>query len=61
MVKVELSRAETEAARVYLFAFKTLEALAASEADLKGVSNDTPLEPHLYPDCKRELERIRRR
>jgi hypothetical protein len=39
MVKVELSRAKTEATRVYLFAFKTLE----------------PLEPHICPDCKREL------
>lgn len=44
MVKVELLRAETEAARVYLNAFKILEAQ----------------EPHIYPDCKQELERIRR-
>jgi hypothetical protein len=39
MVKVELSRAETETARVYLNAFKTLEAL----------------ESHLCPNYKREL------
>jgi len=45
MVKVELSRAEIRAARVYLNAFKILEAL----------------EPHLCPDCKREFERIRGR
>jgi hypothetical protein len=39
MVKVELSRAEIEATRVYLFALKILEAL----------------ESHLCPDCKWEL------
>ena len=44
MAKVELSRAETEAAWVYLNAFKILEAL----------------EPHLCPDCKRDLQKIRR-